>query len=768
MKNLLKNMMPYKKIIFVMILLLIVQAYCEMSLPQYTQGLIDTGIQNKGIEHIVPEKITADEYAEAQIFMSDSEKDEWQSSYKKSGDIYELKVTDPDKLDKLDDDLLTSIVLTYQLGHTSVKDFKSMVKNAVSGDPRTSALASQVNDMTVAQIGNALGTDVDTFKAKNEDGKYKTYVDVRPIMEKMISSGAMDSASIKTAKKQTNKTIESVGDQTLKSMGITYAAECDKAAGMDVDSIQTSYLWNCARNMLIMSLIMLGAAALVSFIASRVGADIGRDLRKTVFGKVMSFSNAEMDKFQTSSLITRATNDVQQIQMVSTMMMRMVFYAPVLGIWGVIKVAQTGAHMSWVIIMGVAVIIALVMLLMSIALPKFKAMQKLVDALNAVSREILTGLQVIRAFGREKTEEQRFDVANVDLKKTQLFTNRVMTFMQPTMMIIMNGLVVLITWVAAHRIDDGVLQVGAMTAFITYSMIIVTAFLIITVMSIMLPRAGVAADRIAEVAGTESSITEKENADDMGDGNGCVRFSHVDFKYPNADENVLTDIDFVARPGETTAIIGSTGSGKSTLVNLLPRFYDVTDGSITVDGKDVRDVKIGDLRQEIGFVPQKGILFSGTVATNIRFGNEQASDAEMIEAAEVAQADDFIEEKEDKYESFISQGGGNVSGGQKQRLSIARAIAKKPKIMVFDDSFSALDMKTDAKLRQMLAEKEKAATKIIVAQRISTILHAEQILVLEDGRIIGKGRHEDLMRTCDVYKQIAESQLSNAELEGIE
>lgn len=450
------------------------------------------------------------------------------------------------------------------------------------------------------------------------------------------------------------------------------------------------------------------------------------------------------------------------------MMMRMVFYAPVLGIWGVIKVAQTGAHMSWVIIMGVAVIIALVMLLMSIALPKFKAMQKLVDALNAVSREILTGLQVIRAFGREKTEEQRFDVANVDLKKTQLFTNRVMTFMQPTMMIIMNGLVVLITWVAAHRIDDGVLQVGAMTAFITYSMIIVTAFLIITVMSIMLPRAGVAADRIAEVAGTESSITEKENADDMGDGNGCVRFSHVDFKYPNADENVLTDIDFVARPGETTAIIGSTGSGKSTLVNLLPRFYDVTDGSITVDGKDVRDVKIGDLRQEIGFVPQKGILFSGTVATNIRFGNEQASDAEMIEAAEVAQADDFIEEKEDKYESFISQGGGNVSGGQKQRLSIARAIAKKPKIMVFDDSFSALDMKTDAKLRQMLAEKEKAATKIIVAQRISTILHAEQILVLEDGRIIGKGRHEDLMRTCDVYKQIAESQLSNAELEGIE
>lgn len=768
MKNLLKNMLPYKKIIFVMILLLIVQAYCEMSLPQYTQGLIDTGIQNKGVEHILPEKISSDEYSEAQIFMNDSERDEWQSSYEKSGDIYKRTVTDQDKLDKLDSDLLTSIVLTYQLGHTSVKEFKTMVKNAVGGDPRTAALASQVDSMTVSQIGDALGTKIDTFKAEDENGKSKTYVDVRPIMQQMITSGAMDSTAIHNAKKQTNKTIKSVGDQTLKSMGIAYATECDKGAGMDVDGMQTSYLWNCARNMLLMSLIMIGAAALVSFIASRVGANIGRDLRRNVFGKVMSFSNAEMDKFQTSSLITRATNDVQQIQMVSTMMMRMVFYAPVLGIWGVVKVAQTGAHMSWVIIMGVAVIVALVMLLMSVALPKFRAMQKLVDALNAVSREILTGLQVIRAFGREKTEEQRFDVANVNLKNTQLFTNRVMTFMQPAMMMIMNGLVILITWVAAHRIDDGVLQVGAMTAFITYSMIIVMAFFIITVMSIMLPRAGVAADRIAEVAETESSITEKKNAGELGDGEGCVRFSHVDFKYPNADENVLSDIDFVARPGETTAIIGSTGSGKSTLVNLLPRFYDVTDGSITVDGEDVRDVQIGSLRDEIGFVPQKGVLFSGTIASNIRFGNEQASDDEVADAAEIAQAVDFIDEKEDKYESFISQGGGNVSGGQKQRLSIARAIAKKPKILVFDDSFSALDMKTDAKLRQMLAEKEKDATKIIVAQRISTILHAEQILVLEDGRIIGRGCHDELMKACDVYKQIAESQLSNAELEGIE
>ena len=520
--------------------------------------------------------------------------------------------------------------------------------------------------------------------------------------------------------------------------------------------------------MFIMAFLMLVAASIVSYFASRVGASIGRDLRGNLFKNVMSFSNAEMDKFSTASLITRSTNDVQQIQMVTTMMLRMVLYAPVLGAWGVVKVIQTGANMGWVIILGVLVIIGMVMLLMAVALPKFKIMQKLVDALNLVSREILTGLPVIRAFGREKTEEERFDMANTDLKRTQLFTNRVMTLMQPSMMIVMNGLVVLIMWVASHRINSGTMEVGAMTAFITYSMMIVMSFMILTIMSILIPRAGVAADRIDEVIKTHSSIEEAEEPKHIEEPKGLIRFDHVAFRYPGAESDVLSDIDFTAEPGKTTAIIGSTGSGKSTLVNLIPRFYDITGGRISVDGEDIRELAIDDLRGEIGFVPQKGVLFSGTIASNIRFGNKDATDDEVRTAAEIAQADVFIDEKDEKFESYISQGGSNVSGGQKQRLAIARAIAKKPRVLVFDDSFSALDMKTDARLRHELSEKIKDVTKIIVAQRISTIIHAEQILVLDDGMIVGKGTHDELMRSCEVYQQIARSQLSNAELEGME
>lgn len=772
MRNLIRNMKPYKGLICIMLVLLMVQAWADMSLPQYTSDIIDTGIQNKGVEHILPEKIQDDEYQMAQIFMDNGQKTSWQKAYKKTDAekdgkvIYKRKNLSKEKLDKLDKELLTPVVLTYQLGHMQVKQYKEVLVQSMEKNPGSAAMAGQISSMSIEQISKMPGVNIRTFKAEDQNGKTKTYVDARPSVQAMIQSGAMDQNAIHKMKEQNNKIVKKTGDQTLKSMGIAYAADCSKKAGMDMNKIQIDYLWHCGLIMFLMAGLMMVMSVLVSFFASRVGANIGRDLRGQVFSRVMKFSSAEMSKFHTSSLITRATNDIQQVQMVSTMLLRMVLYSPILAVWGIVKVAETKAHMNYVIVGGVMVIVFMVMILMVIAMPKFKIMQKLVDKLNGVSREILTGLQVIRAFGREDVEEARFDQANLELKKTQLFTNRVMTFMRPIMMLIMYTLTVIITWVAAHRIDSGDLQVGAMTAFITYSMIIVISFMIITVMSILLPRAGVAADRIREVIDTEPSINEKEEAKELKVTDGIVEFSHVDFKYPDAEENIITDISFTAKPGETTAIIGSTGCGKSTLVSLLPRFYDVTGGSIKIDGQDIRDVTIKSLRDAIGFVQQKGVLFSGTISSNLKFGNDQASDEVVKSAADTAQASDFIEEKEEGFDSFISQGGSNVSGGQKQRLSIARAIVKDPAIMVFDDSFSALDMKTDAKLRKALDKKVKNTTKIIVAQRVGTILHAEQILVLDEGRIVGRGTHEQLMKSCDEYKQIAESQLSSLELEG--
>ena len=772
MRNLIRNMKPYKGLICIMLVLLMVQAWADMSLPQYTSDIIDTGIQNKGVEHILPEKIQDDEYQMAQIFMDNDQKTSWQKAYKKTGAekdgkvIYKRKNLSKEKLDKLDKELLTPVVLTYQLGHMQVKQYKEVLVQSMEKNPGSAAMAGQISSMSIEQISKMPGVNIRTFKAEDQNGKTKTYVDARPSVQAMIQSGAMDQNAIDKMKEQNNKIVKKTGDQTLKSMGIAYAADCSKKAGMDMNKIQMDYLWHCGLIMFLMAGLMMVMSVLVSFFASRVGANIGRDLRGQVFSRVMKFSSAEMSKFHTSSLITRATNDIQQVQMVSTMLLRMVLYSPILAVWGIVKVAETKAHMNYVIVGGVMVIVFMVMILMVIAMPKFKVMQKLVDKLNGVSREILTGLQVIRAFGREDVEEARFDQANLELKKTQLFTNRVMTFMRPIMMLIMYTLTVIITWVAAHRIDSGDLQVGAMTAFITYSMIIVISFMIITVMSILLPRAGVAADRIREVIDTEPSINEKEEAKELKVTDGIVEFSHVDFKYPDAEENIITDISFTAKPGETTAIIGSTGCGKSTLVSLIPRFYDVTGGSIKIDGQDIRDVTIKSLRDAIGFVQQKGVLFSGTISSNLKFGNDQASDEVVKSAADTAQASDFVEEKEEGFDSFISQGGSNVSGGQKQRLSIARAIVKDPAIMVFDDSFSALDMKTDAKLRKALDKKVKNTTKIIVAQRVGTILHAEQILVLDEGRIVGRGTHEQLMKSCDEYKQIAESQLSSLELEG--
>ena len=557
-------------------------------------------------------------------------------------------------------------------------------------------------------------------------------------------------------------------DQNLRSMGLQYAAECDEEAGIDILTVQNRYMWKCVGMMLLLSLIVLVFTTGISFLAARVGATIGRDLRSGLFENVMSFSSAEISRFQTSSLITRATNDIQQVQMTATMMLRMMLFAPCICTWSIIKVWQTHAHMNFVIVTGVTAILLMVLLLFVIAMPKFKVMQSLVDALNAVSREILTGIQVIRAFGREETEEKRFDKANRNLYRNQLFVNRTMISMSPVLMIIMYGLSVWITWVAAGKIDMGELQVGTMTAFIAYSMEIVFSFLMIASMAIFLPRAGIAADRIYEVINTESSIKDMDGAEDItGKTDGTVRFEHVSFMYPDAEENVLTDIDFEARPGETTAIIGSTGCGKTTLISLIPRFFDVTEGRVTVGGRDVRDISLRSLRDSIGYVPQKGILFSGTIGENIRWGDEDATDEEVRLAAEISQATGFIDERPDGYDSVISQGGGNVSGGQKQRLAIARAVIKKPEIMIFDDSFSALDIKTDAALRKALEKNIADSVRIIVAQRVGTILNAEQIIVLDEGRIAGKGTHAELMKNCSIYQDIARSQLSERELEAV-
>lgn len=764
MGKLLKNVRPYWKQVLIIIALLIVQAFCDLSLPQYTSDMIDTGIQNSGIEHILPEKITKEEYTYSTMFMTEEEQKQFEGAYKLEGDVYVLTIDDEKKLDELDDKLIVPIVMTYNMSNMEESSFKKMVAQTLAENPETEQAAAKVDSMTIEDIEKMLNIQLSTKEAEDENGVMKTYVDIRPMMAGFIANGSMDSELISSSRQTMEKTIESIGSTQMKSMGIAFAVNCDTNAGIDVHNVQIKYLWAAGAKMIGMTMLMGAAAILLGYMASRVGAGVGRDLREKTFKQVVSFSNAEMDKFSTASLITRSTNDIQQIQMVISMMLRMILYAPVLGIGGIVKVINTGANMGWIIVLAVIIILGFVMVLMSLALPKFKLMQKLVDKVNLVSREILTGLSVIRAFGREKTEEERFDKANRELTKTQLFTNRVMTFMMPGMMLIMYCVTLLIVWVASKNIDGGTLQVGQMTAFITYSMMIIMAFLMLTAMSIMLPRAGVAAERIDEVIRTKSSIQEKENTKYIEKPKGILKFSHVNFRYPGANGDVLEDIDFVAEPGKTVAIIGSTGCGKSTLVNLIPRFYDVTGGEISLDGEDIRDLSLKQLREVVGFVPQKGVLFSGTIDSNLRFGNEDATEEEIEQAAQIAQAASFIEEKPEKYQSAIAQGGTNVSGGQKQRLAIARAIAKHPKIFVFDDSFSALDMKTDAALRKALDDKIKDATVIIVAQRVSTILHADQILVLEEGKIVGKGTHEELLKNCEEYLQIAKSQLSAKEL----
>lgn len=738
-----KNFKGHMPMVFTIIAFLFIQAMCDLSLPDYTASLIDTGINNSGIEYATPEKISEESYQGIAMWMTDKEKSKWESAYKKqSNGNYKLKDKSKENMEKLDKTFSEPILVYSMISQT--QDKKSDNENAGQD------MSEYMKEIDMDSLDNQTKMDL----AAVQNGT---------MTQEQFMAAHFDLIR-DTVRDKMGAAIDSMGDSLVQSSAISFVKKEYKKIGVDVEAKQFSYLWSTGAKMLAMALLMTVSAIIVGFLASKVSASIGKELREKVFNKVLEFSDAEINKFSTASLITRSTNDVQQIQMVCVMLLRMVAYAPILAVGGIIMVIKTHSGMEWIIVVAVAALLCLVAILMALAMPKFKIMQDLVDRVNLVSREILTGIPVIRAFSREKKEEERFDVANKSLTKVMLFTNRVMTFMMPLMMMVMYGITILIEWVASHRIDQGALEVGSMTAFITYTMQIVMSFLMITMVSIMLPRATVAAERIDDVLDTDVSIKDKKEAKMLDAPKGIVEFKNVDFKYPDGDTNVLEGIDFIAKPGETTAIIGSTGSGKSTVAKLIPRFYDVTEGQITIDGIDVKDLSQKSIRDNIGYVPQKGILFSGTIASNIKYGAENASDEQMLEAATIAQATEFIDCKEEKYDSPISQGGTNVSGGQKKRLSIARAIAKNPRIYIFDDSFSALDFKTDAALRKALSPKVKESTVIIVAQRISTVLQAKQIIVLDDGKMVGKGTHKELMKNCEVYKQIASSQMSEAEL----
>ena len=734
MKNLFKYAASYWKAMIAIILILFVQAYCDLSLPAYTSDIVNVGIQQGGIEDEIPEQIAREEMDKLLLFVSEEDGQKVMDAYEEDTESYEkdayvLKESvsgDEEQMKELQDILKLPMMMTagFESGSDMTKEVESQLKSSLPD-------GTVSEDTTIFDIMKML------------PGEQRTVM-----VEKM------------------GEQMDDLPDTILDQAAVSYCKSVYQDLGMDMEKIQTGYLVKTGGMMIALAFLGMAASVLVGFLASRVGASAGRDLRGRVFHKVVGFSNHEFNQFSTASLITRSTNDIQQIQMLIVMLLRMVLYAPILAIGGVFQVMKTNVSMSWIIGLAVIIIACMVLLLFVVAMPKFKMLQKLVDKLNLVTREILTGLSVIRAFSTEKHEEKRFDDANVELTKTNLFVNRAMTFMMPVMMLVMNGVSVLIVWTGAHGISDGQMQVGDMMAFIQYTMQIIMGFLMLCMISIMLPRAAVAADRVEEVLKSETIICDPEQPEVLPEqGEGVLSFDHVSFKYPGADEDVLQDITFTARPGQTTAIIGSTGSGKSTLVNLIPRFYDVTEGKITLDGIDIRDIKQHDLREKLGYVPQKGVLFSGNIASNIMFGNQDGTEAEMKEAAEIAQATEFIETKPEGYESPIAQGGSNVSGGQKQRLSIARAIAKHPQVFIFDDSFSALDYKTDVTLRHALAEKTRESTVLIVAQRISTILHAEQILVLDDGKMVGKGTHAELLKNCEVYREIAESQLSRAELE---
>lgn len=740
MRKLIKFLKPYAGVVFAVLCVLVVQAYCDLSLPTYTSDIVNIGIQQSGVDEKVPLTIAEEDLNHLLLFVHSDDQETVKNSYEKSeqdydydGTVLELKESVEDNNRKMDD-------LAAILGKPML-----LTEGFDSGSDTTKQMEEQMKSQMEEQMQQV------------PDISQMSIYDLFGMMEEEQRDSVID---------EIESQLDSMPDSMVEQTAAVYIKHAYENVGIDTDALEKKYILITGGKMLALAALGMAASIIVGLLASLVGAKIGRGLRRDVFRKVVGFSNSEFDKFSTASLITRSTNDIQQIQMLTVMILRMVLYAPIMALGGVWKVFNTNVDMSWIIALAVILILMVVSVLFIVVMPKFRIVQNMVDRLNLVSREILTGLSVIRAFSTEKYEEQRFDKANKDLTRINLFVNRAMTFMMPLMMLIMNCISILIVWTGGHSINDGNMQVGDMMAFIQYTMQIIMSFLMICMISVMLPRAAVSANRVDEVLTSDASILDPDQPQSLPeDGKGEVTFDHVSFRYPGAEEDVLQDITFTAKPGQTTAFIGSTGCGKSTLVNLIPRFYDVTEGKITIDGEDIRDITQHDLRDKLGYVPQKGILFSGDIASNIMYGNSEGTEDEMKEAAEIAQATEFIDTKKKKYHSPISQGGSNVSGGQKQRLSIARAIAKHPDVYIFDDSFSALDYKTDVTLRAALKEKTEDSTVMIVAQRISTILHAEQIIVLDDGKIVGKGTHKELLKNCDTYYQIASSQLSEKELE---
>lgn len=727
MSKLIKEFKPFIASILITIAFLFLQAATELALPDYMSDIVNVGIQQNGIENLVPEVMKEDTMDKIMIFSDEDEKTLISQTYK----------------------LIGKNTLTQ-------KEYEKLVKKYPALEQENLYILNTRSKNDLETMSPYLGK-IFLIISAIEEGVYQSYVDLPQGTDPFMILRQLPREQIDAIKIKIDEQFKVLPEGIITQSALAYIKSMYEDIGIDMNRIQTNYILYIGGMMLLISLVGMGASIAVGFLSARISSGLGRSLRDKVFNKVTTFSNSEFNDFSTASLITRSTNDIQQVQMFTVMMLRMVFYAPILGVGGVIRALRTNTSMAWIIAVGVMAILTLVIVIFATAMPKFKRMQRLVDNVNRVTREALTGMLVIRAFNTQKVEEKKFDDANIDLTRTNLFVSRIMTVLMPTMMLIMNSVTLLIIWIGAKEIENGTIQVGDMMAFMQYTMQIIMSFLMISMISIILPRASVSAQRISEVLNKEITIKDPENPKEVKkDVKGLLEFKNVSFKYPGAEEYVLQDISFTARPGETTAFIGGTGSGKSTLINLIPRFFDVTEGQILLDGQDIREMKLHDLREKIGYVPQKSILFSGTIESNIKYGkNADASDEEVQKAIRIAQAKEFILEKEKGLQSEIAQGGANVSGGQKQRLSIARALVKKPEIFIFDDSFSALDFKTDAALRRAMAEEIKDSTLLIVAQRISTIMNAEKIIVLDDGRIVGMGTHKELLKNCEVYRQIA-------------
>ena len=746
MLKLLKEFKPFTLLILIIIGLLFIQAMADLALPDYMSNIVNIGIQQNGIKNAVPEVMKTEEMDKIKIFLNEDERNLVDNSYK--------------LIDK--ENLTEKEYKNYFKKYPSLEKESLYVLNIDSKED-----IERMDSFLAKAILVVLGIEKGSLQGINfQQDMESLYANIPEGTDPFMILANLPKEQLELMKEKIDEGFKDIPQTIIEQSAINHIKDQYESIGVNIRKTQSNYIIYIGGIMLLIALLGMLASILVGFLSARISASLGRNLRDKVFQKVTSFSNAEFDNFSTASLITRSTNDIQQVQMFMVMMLRMVFYAPILGVGGVIRALDTNVSMAWIVGVGVIAILILVGTLFAIVMPKFKKVQKLVDRVNLVMRESLNGMLVIRAFNTQDFEENKFDNANRDLTKTNLFVSRIMTMMMPTMNIIMNGIILLIVWVGAHEIDRATIQVGDMMAFMQYAMQIIMSFLMLSMVSIILPRASVSAQRIAEVLNEDVTIKEPDNPKKFKDGvKGLIEFEKVSFKYPGAEEYVLKDISFIAKPGETTAFIGSTGSGKSTLINLLPRFYDVTEGRILLDGVDIRDIKLHDLREKIGYVPQKGILFMGTIESNLKYGkNFDTKDEDIIKAIEISQAKEFIEEKEKGLLSEIAQGGTNVSGGQKQRLSIARAIAKKPEVFIFDDSFSALDFKTDAALRKAIGQEIKDRTMLIVAQRINTIMNAENIIVLDQGKIVGMGNHRELLKKCDVYRQIALSQLSEEEL----